>query len=211
MYAMGILTNGVYSSSFQHPERGRTWSYLWSAARPNHGDLWIQTVAAVWKFWVQALVVWQKARVHEHEARQGSKDKRIHALEYGTKTAFRQVAASERLLEWIFKSKHPLGSEFSWSNYQLDRTTKNHSTWSECHAGTTQVNFEADHQPPADSPPKDHLITVVKLKKVNIVRISHRFHSAKSLLTATLPVTVLKVQTCKKCKENFARTPTATH
>ena len=34
------------------------------------------------------------------------------------------------------------------------------------HAGTTQVDFEVDCPPPADSPPGDLLITMVKEKSV---------------------------------------------
>ena len=50
------------------------------------------------------------------------------------------------------------------------------------HAGTTQVDFEVDCPPPADSPPGDLLITMVKetaksykkkWKKVKLVHISH--------------------------------------
>ena len=81
------------------------------------------------------------------------------------------------------------------------------------------MHFEADQQPPADSSPRDHLITVVKetvksrfekLKKVKIAPISHRFHSAKTLLTVRLPVTVLKPQRCKNLKQILPG-HTATH
>ena len=63
------------------------------------------------------------------------------------------------------------------------------------------MHFEADWPPPADSSPRDHLIAVLKetvksrfekLKKVKIVPSSHRFHSAKTLLTVRVPVTVLR-------------------
>ena len=40
------------------------------------------------------------------------------------------------------------------------------------HAGTTQVDFEVDRPPPADSPPGDLLITMVKETVIFYYRVS---------------------------------------
>ena len=83
-------------------------------------------------------------------------------------------------------SKHLLGSKVSWCNHRLAQTPEEAFSEVRVHAGTTQVDFEVDRPPPADSPPGDLLITMVKEtviiynkefwkneKKVKLVRISH--------------------------------------
>ena len=81
-------------------------------------------------------------------------------------TAFRQAHASERPLHGICmhsqKSKHLLGSKVRWCDHRLARTPKEAFSQVRVHAGTANVDFEVDRQPPADSPPGDHLITMVK-------------------------------------------------
>ena len=60
------------------------------------------------------------------------------------------------------KSKHLLGSEVSWCDHRLAQTPKEAFSEVRVHPGTTQVDFEVDRPPPADSPPEDLLITMVK-------------------------------------------------
>ena len=100
------------------------------------------------------------------------------------------------------KSKHLLGSEVSWCDHRLAQTPKEAFSKVRVHAGTTQVDFEVDHQPPADSPPGDHLITMVKethrrvskrWKKVKLVRVSHRSKRKRYWLRDCLWM----CQTCK--------------
>ena len=63
---------------------------------------------------------------------------------------------------------HFLKSKHLWGQRSVDAITGLHEPKKEAfsevriHAGTTQVDFEVDRQPPADSPPGDHLITMVK-------------------------------------------------
>ena len=81
------------------------------------------------------------------------------------------------------------------------------------HGGTTQVDFEVDRPPPADSSPGDLLITMVKetviiyikkkefqkMKKLKLVRISLiDLKVMKTRLSARLPVTVSRA-----CKRGF--------
>ena len=72
----------------------------------------------------------------------------------GTETAFRHDNCKH-----FQKSKHILGSEVSWCDHQPPE-----GAFSEVrvHAGTTQVDFQVDRPPPADSSPGDLLITMVK-------------------------------------------------
>ena len=75
------------------------------------------------------------------------------------------------------------------------------------HAGTTQVDFEVDRPPPADSPTGDLLITMAKetvilckrefrkTKKSETCSFLSFLNVMKSLLTARLPVTMSNVQT----------------
>ena len=55
-----------------------------------------------------------------------------------------------------------LGSEVSWCDHRLAQTSKEAFSEVRVHAGTTQVDFEVERPPPADSPPGDLLITMVK-------------------------------------------------
>ena len=86
-----------------------------------------------------------------------------HALLDGTEAAFRQVHASERSFAWIFKKVHIYWGQRSVDAItNLNRFPKKHSprsTFTE--ELRTQVDFEVDRQPPADSPRGDHLITMV--------------------------------------------------
>ena len=65
-------------------------------------------------------------------------------------------------LQAFQKSKHLLGSEVSWCDHRLAQTPKEAFSEVRVHARTTQVDFEVDRLPPADSPPGDLLITMVK-------------------------------------------------
>ena len=75
------------------------------------------------------------------------------------------------------------------------------------HGGTTQVDFEVDRPPPADSPPEDLLTTMVKetvliyknfekMKKVKLFRISHISDTVimiKTLLTVRWDLCQLRI------------------
>ena len=101
----------------------------------------------------------------------------------GTETAFRHDHCKH-----FQKSKHLLLSEVSWCDHRLASCTdlkRSILRGQSSRTGTTQVDFEVDHPPPADSPPGDFSITMVnkaviiykrvleKLKKVTLVRIFH--------------------------------------
>ena len=70
---------------------------------------------------------------------------------------------------------------------------------SEVHAGTTQVDFEVDRPPPADSPPGDLLITMVKETVFLYKKDFRKMKKVVSLIdlkvTARLPVTLSSVHT----------------
>ena len=95
-------------------------------------------------------------------------------------------------LHTFSKSKHLLGSEVSLCDHPLAQTPKEAfpGLWSEFMPELsyiiqlTQMEFEVDRPPPADSPPEDLLIPMVKeteilyrkslkIKIVKLVRISH--------------------------------------
>ena len=121
------------------------------------------------------------------------------------------------------KSKHLLGSEVSWCNHRLAQTPKEAFSEVRVHPGTTQVDFEVDRPPPADSPPGDLLITIVKeagiiYKKYKNEKKWDLFVSLIDLIMMKTPLTVRLPVTVKLAnvvvglwKEIFARTHTATH
>ena len=92
------------------------------------------------------------------------------------------------------------------------------------HAGTTQVDFEVDRPPPADSPPGDLMITMVK---ETVILYKKEFRKMKKVVSL-IDLKVIKTRNgceiacdCVKpanvvlhvglCKEIFARNHTATH
>ena len=97
-------------------------------------------------------------------APQASYDKRRHRNCFQT-----------RPLEAFQKSKHLLGSKISWCDHRLascadlDRSILRGKS---SRIGTTQVDFEVDRPPHADSSPGDFLITMVK-KPVTTYSHSH--------------------------------------
>ena len=64
------------------------------------------------------------------------------------------------------KSEHLLGSEVSWCDHPLAQTPKAAISEVRVHAGTTQVDFEVDHQPTADYPPGDLLQILHKVLEI---------------------------------------------
>ena len=80
------------------------------------------------------------------------------------------------------------------------------------HVRSTQVVFEVDHQPPADSPPGDQLITMVKetvksfekMKKVKLARISHRSDSDEKAFDSELACDCVKRASVVVRKEVYA-------
>ena len=109
-----------------------------------------------------------------NEAPQASHDKRAcpPGWHQNCSHGFRQVHASERSFACIFKTVH-----ISWGQRSVDaitglhRSPKEALSKSEFWPENTQVDFEIDHPPPADSPPGDSLITVKK-ETVTLKRVS---------------------------------------
>ena len=88
------------------------------------------------------------------------------------------------------------------------------------HAGTTEVDFEVDRPPLADSPPGDLLITMVKetvifVKKVSKMKKKSYFSVMKTRNDCEIACDCVKranaVLHVALCKEVFARKHTATH
>ena len=146
---------------------------------------------------------------------------RLPMTNVGTKTAFRHGHCKH-----FQKSKHLLGSEVSWCDHRLAQTPKQALSRVRVHAGTTQVDFEVDCPPPADSPPGDLLITMVKktvmiikksfekMKKVKLVRISHWSDSDENAIDCQIAFDCVKranVVVGRLRKVIFTRTHTATH
>ena len=123
----------------------------------------------------------------------------------GTETAFRHDHCKH-----FQKDYHLLGSEVSWCDHRLAFCTdpkRSILRGQSSRTGTTQVDFEVDHPPPADSPPGDFLITMVKetviiykksfekIKKWTLFVSFIDLRVMKTLLTARLSVTVSSVKT----------------
>ena len=75
----------------------------------------------------------------------------------GTKTAFRHATIAS-----ISKNVSISRGQRSVDWHRLAHTPKEAFSEVRAHARTTQVDFEVDRPPPADSPPGDLLITMVK-------------------------------------------------
>ena len=109
----------------------------------------------------------QDARVHE--APQASHDKRTRPLGWHRNCFQTSPRKRATICIQFPKRKQLLWSEVSSCNHWLARTPKEAFSEVTVHTTTIQVDFEVYHhgQPPANSPPGDHLITIVKetLKK----------------------------------------------
>ena len=91
----------------------------------------------------------------------------------GTKTAFRHAVIIASISKKVNISR-------SWGQRSVEAITglslhrpqncNKHSPEVRVHAGTTQVDFEVDRPPPADSPPGDPLITMLKETVIIIKR-----------------------------------------
>ena len=144
-------------------------------------------------------------------------------INVGTETAFRK---DHRKLFQKRKHLKILGLEVSWCDHRLPQTPKEAFSEVRVHGGTTQVDFEVDRPPPADSPPGDLLITMVKerviiyknrvskkWKKVKLVRISHWSDSDENAIDFQIACDFVKHANVVigLRKEIFAKTHTATH
>ena len=183
-------------------------------------DVYNQITIATWR-WTQIILssdlaitqaTWADDKRHMRMKPRRPPMTNAHALLDGTETACRQFHASERHLHAFSKSKHLLGSEVSWCDHRLAQTQKEAFSEVRVLAGTTQVDFEVDRQPPADSPPGDHLITgkgndkkeLQKIEKKKETEIAFDCEIARDCVEFANVVIGL-------CKKSFARTHAAIH
>ena len=96
----------------------------------------------------------QEARVHE--APHASHNKRTRPPGWHWNCFLTSPCKRVTIASIFLKSKHLLGSKVSWCDHRLAQTPTEAFSEVRVHAGTTQVDFEVDRQPPADSQPRDH-------------------------------------------------------
>ena len=104
-----------------------------------------------------------KQEARDHEAPQASVPWQTHTPSWMAPKLLSDKSTNARNHCMHFQKRRHLLGRRSVDDHQLAQTPKEAFSKVRVHAGTTQVDVEIDHQPPADSePPGDHLITMVK-------------------------------------------------